>query len=338
VRQAARPTPAAALPEGKRHPKGSSVVRDIAIGVSIAAAVLALFVVIKLTVLDSPEEPAKMGALRVRIEGSGTLFVDGKTIGAFDALYEIPETTGKHQLKVTSSSGAVLCEREVELAAGETKDVDCVEANPAKAVAPVVAPDAGAPVDAAPAPDAASAAPAVDPKVAAPEEPQADPQVDPKPPAADPKASPSAAKAPPTDAKAAQPGAKSAPSDAKMTPKEDPSGAAKPDAKKPKPDPKLDKRPKAPVRPKDPGGGLPVVEDLPEPSHSYLVILTEPPGARVLLDGVDTGKKTPIGNRQRLAVAAGKRQLTLVLGRNRWDFTVTIAAGETEAVTKELRL
>ncbi|MEZ4360700.1 MAG: protein kinase [Kofleriaceae bacterium] len=159
VRQPGRPSPAVPMrPEGKRQAKGSSVVRDIAIGVSIAAAVLALFVVIKLTVLDSSEEPLAMGVVRVLTTGSGTLIVDDKTLGPFEAMREVPETPGAHQITVLGADGAKLCERSIELTAGAIEVVDCVGTAPDASVQATTPQDAG-PSDATTAtPDAQDAA------------------------------------------------------------------------------------------------------------------------------------------------------------------------------------
>ncbi len=163
--RAGGPVPASAmLAEGKRPAKKSSMVRDVAIGVSIAAAVLVAFVVVKLTVLDE-EEPAQVGTVRVVVQGEGTLSLDGKTIGPVTGSQDFPGVVGTRQVKVVGKDGAVICDVKVELAAGETELVSCGGASPpadaggAAVDAGAAAVDAGvAAVDAAAAVDAGAAA------------------------------------------------------------------------------------------------------------------------------------------------------------------------------------
>jgi PEGA domain len=347
------PAAAVAVPaEGKRAHKKSSVIRDIAIGVSIAAVVLASFVVVKLTVLDS-DEPSPVATVRVNVHGpGGALSIDGKTIGPVATTLEIPETAGTHRVKIVANDGAVVCDQSIALVAGESKVVEC---GSAAAVAPDAAPAVGAaPPDAAAAaaatgPDAGPVMPpmgANDPKAPSgqPADPKADPGKDPK--VDPPKSDPPKADPPKGDPPKADPG-----KDPKGTPKGDPPKAdplppkGDPKAGTPKNDPKGtgSKRPVHPPKPKEPPpkDGLPLVEDFASPSKDgkgYLVILSDPSGAQVFLDGVDTGKKTPVGNRQRLIAAAGKRKVTLVLGDASWNFIVDIEAGQTEALSETLRI
>jgi hypothetical protein len=233
--------------EGKRQAKKSSVVRDIAIGVSIAAFVLAGFVVIKLTVLDD-EEPSPMATLRVLVNGvSGTLLVDGKTIGPINSMLEIPETIGDHQIKVITSEGAVVCDQPVALTTGEIKVVDCAT-TPAATPPPVA--DAGVAV----AVDAAVAATTGDAGAAATDPTGADAATAAVTPDAtvDPKTDPEVA--PKTDSKV------NPKTDPKVNPKTDP----KVNPKTPRTEPRVNKPPvikKPPVKEpkkKDPpkGGGL----------------------------------------------------------------------------------
>jgi hypothetical protein len=316
------PAAVAGVPaEGKRQAKKSSVVRDIAIGVSIAAAVLASFVVVKLTVLDK-DEPSPVATLRVNVHGaSGTLTIDGERIDEVSSSLEIPASAGARRIKVTAADGRVVCDQSITLAAGEIKVFACgSEGVPATEVDARVSTqaDAASAMDAGAKGDAGSAVISGTPKI----DPKADPKIDPK---ADPKIDPKA------DPKI----------DPKADPKIDPKVNPKVDPKNPRLVPKPVKKPPTPLvrPPKD--DGLPVVEDFPEPTSNgkgYLVIMSDPAGAQVLLDGIDTGKKTPIGNRQRLTAAAGKRKLTLVLGENKWSFMVDIEAGQTEAISKTLRM
>ncbi len=67
----------------------------------------------------------------------------------------------------------------------------------------------------------------------------------------------------------------------------------------------------------------------------YLVAYTTP-WAKVLLDGKDTGKMTPIAPRAKIGLTPGKHKVTFVVGRESWSYNVTITAGETTKLTKDL--
>jgi len=69
----------------------------------------------------------------------------------------------------------------------------------------------------------------------------------------------------------------------------------------------------------------------------YLVVHSTP-FARIHIDGKDTGKMTPIASRARLALAPGKHKLTFVVTSTGeiFHFTITIKAGETLKITKQL--
>ena len=56
------------------------------------------------------------------------------------------------------------------------------------------------------------------------------------------------------------------------------------------------------------------------------------------IDGKDTGKMTPIASRARLALAPGKHKLTFVVTSSGeiFHFTITIKAGETLKIVKQL--
>jgi hypothetical protein len=69
--------------------------------------------------------------------------------------------------------------------------------------------------------------------------------------------------------------------------------------------------------------------------NGYLVAYTTP-WAKVSIDGKDTGKMTPIAPRAKIALPPGKHKVTFVVGRESWSYTVTIKAGETSKITKDL--
>ena len=70
-------------------------------------------------------------------------------------------------------------------------------------------------------------------------------------------------------------------------------------------------------------------------TKGYLVI-TSKPSAKILIDGVDTGMSTPITG-TRLPLAPGKHKITFVMGDDRYTFPVSVAAGKTERIDKDLQ-
>jgi hypothetical protein len=66
----------------------------------------------------------------------------------------------------------------------------------------------------------------------------------------------------------------------------------------------------------------------------YLAI-TSKPTAHILVDGIDSGLSTPISGKA-LSMAPGKHKITFVMGDDRYTFPVTIVAGKTEQLDKNL--
>jgi tetratricopeptide (TPR) repeat protein len=64
----------------------------------------------------------------------------------------------------------------------------------------------------------------------------------------------------------------------------------------------------------------------------YLQVSSKP-AAKILIDGKDTGRTTPL----ELALVPGKHKVTFVVGRDRYTYAVTIKAGQTESMTKDLQ-
>ena len=67
----------------------------------------------------------------------------------------------------------------------------------------------------------------------------------------------------------------------------------------------------------------------------YLVANTSP-WARVLVDGIDTGRTTPIPPKRRLALKPGRRRITFVVGKKRHEVYVRIKSGQTARIIKDL--
>ncbi|MBK6847952.1 MAG: serine/threonine protein kinase [Proteobacteria bacterium] len=72
-----------------------------------------------------------------------------------------------------------------------------------------------------------------------------------------------------------------------------------------------------------------------ERTHGYLVV-NSTPWARVLIDGNDSGRNTPITPRQRVPLKRGRHRVTLVVGDQRFDFVVEITAGATTRLIEAL--
>ncbi|HUS27043.1 MAG TPA: protein kinase [Kofleriaceae bacterium] len=60
------------------------------------------------------------------------------------------------------------------------------------------------------------------------------------------------------------------------------------------------------------------------------------PNAKILVDGVDTNLKTPISGHS-LSLAPGKHKITFVIGDDRFTYPVMIKAGQTEQMSKDLQ-
>ncbi|HTR54983.1 MAG TPA: serine/threonine-protein kinase [Kofleriaceae bacterium] len=68
-------------------------------------------------------------------------------------------------------------------------------------------------------------------------------------------------------------------------------------------------------------------------SPGYLQVFSVPSG-RVLVDGSDTGRETPV-SKPALRLAPGRHKVTLVIGDDRFSYPVVIKAGATSAINKE---
>ena len=97
----------------------------------------------------------------------------------------------------------------------------------------------------------------------------------------------------------------------------------KPASVKPKPKPRPKKRPK----PKKASANT--------KGKGFLVANTKP-WAKVLVDGRDTGKTTPILPRAKIAIKPGKHKVTFVVGGKKFHYNVNIVAGETARLIKKL--
>jgi hypothetical protein len=72
-------------------------------------------------------------------------------------------------------------------------------------------------------------------------------------------------------------------------------------------------------------------------ADGYLIASTTP-WAQVAIDGVPTGKMTPITMQGKIALSPGPHKLTFTVAREKFHFTVKIEAGKTTRFTKDLQV
>ncbi len=85
-------------------------------------------------------------------------------------------------------------------------------------------------------------------------------------------------------------------------------------------------------RPAPIGGGGAIA---PRRNHGELLVFSTP-SARIWIDGKDTGLATPISPRASIRLKPGPHKLTFVVGDRRLDYNVTIEAGKTTKIVKQL--
>jgi hypothetical protein len=74
-----------------------------------------------------------------------------------------------------------------------------------------------------------------------------------------------------------------------------------------------------------------------EADMGYLVANTIP-WAKVLVDGKDTGKTTPVAPRQKIALKPGRHKVTFVADGKEFHFPITVTAGQITRLIKKLPL
>jgi hypothetical protein len=67
----------------------------------------------------------------------------------------------------------------------------------------------------------------------------------------------------------------------------------------------------------------------------FLIANTQP-WARVLIDGKDTGKTTPIAPRSKVPLKPGKHVVTFVAGGKKFDYEIVVRAGEDTRLIRKL--
>ncbi len=68
----------------------------------------------------------------------------------------------------------------------------------------------------------------------------------------------------------------------------------------------------------------------------YLVANTMPWGAKVLVDGKDTGQMTPVMPRKKIPLKPGRHKVTFVLAGKKHNYSISVTAGKTSRLIKKL--
>jgi len=346
----APPVEQVAPPDSRRR---SSIARDVAIGVAIAALVLGGFLAVKFLVLDdgsssepgSPTSPIATIRLAMTPGVSADLFVDDKKIGTVSDKQEIPVSAGQRKVKLVGPTGA-RCEQPMNLAAGKTTTLECaMSAGPGTGSAdPALTPGTGSASAASPdsaTPSTATGSGSATGGGSATGSGSAEGSNDAKPAAA-------ATDHPVPDKTDKMPTEEPARGTKVEKPVERSGESAKPTSND-KPAHASDKsrtdKPKAPEVDDELGrlqGGTkpgerktevkkPVDDGTP---RGYLAVTSKSP-AKIFVDGLDTGLTTPITG-QMLPLSPGKHKVTLVGRDDRATFPVVIKAGENTALHKDL--
>jgi eukaryotic-like serine/threonine-protein kinase len=304
--------------EGKK----STLARDIGIGVGIAALVLVAFLAVKKFVLDK-DESASTGSgsaiatvkLKMTAGITGRMFIDDKDSMTVEDGQDVPVNAGKHHIKIVGPINA--CDTIVQLEGGRTTTLDCVLAAPSGSAA--ISGSAATGSAAAATGSASSATPGV--QVATGSDTAKTPET----------------KAPDTktvadaqgSASTKTPEVKTPPVDKTVKTPETKADTHKTETKVTKTDTKIDTKTDT-TKPDTTKTEAPA-----DPSKGYLQVMSKPT-AKILVDGVDSGMKTPISGHA-LALTPGKHKITFVIGDDRFTYPVTIKAGSTETMSKDLQ-
>ncbi len=84
------------------------------------------------------------------------------------------------------------------------------------------------------------------------------------------------------------------------------------------------------------GKGVPAAATPASSSESGYLVANTQPWAKVLIDGKDTGKTTPIAPRSKIALKPGKHVVTFVANGKKFNFDVVIKAAEDTRLIKQL--
>jgi hypothetical protein len=339
--------------EGKR----STLIRDILIGVAIAALVLGGFFVVKIFILDKNDDAqpttttSTIATIHISMAAGITadLIVDDKKIATVRDGLDVPVSAGQRHVVLAGPNGGK-CETNVKLEAGKTTPLKCQLTAP-----PPPPPETGSATGSAVAPAATGSAGS----------------------AATPASTGSAATPAPATGSGAGSAAKAATASTATTQSSSSTTTAAIDKSGERPtrstagggaevvdktitrpatpktetkvataEPKTEAKTEAKIEPKiDATRTAPKTDKKIEAvdpkatadtsGKGYLVI-TSKPSAKIAIDGVDTGRSTPISGTS-MPLAPGKHKVTFIMGDDRYTFPVTIGAGKTERLDKDLQ-
>jgi len=319
--------------EGKKSTLG----RDIGIGVGIAALVLVAFLVVKMFVLDKggdnkDQPPSTIATVHLKMTAgvTGRMAIDDKDAMTVSDGQDVPVSAGKHHIKIVGPVNA--CDTIVSLEGGKTTTLDCVLA--AAPAAGSAAGSASAQGSAATPTQVATGSAATKPETPATKTPEAQGSAALQGSAAtklDPFASNHGQAIDKTTVTTKTPETKT-PEVKTETKTETKHPETKTETKTPETKAKTEVKTtknetKAETKSTDASAG--------DPTKGYLQVFSKP-AAKILIDGVDTGMKTPISGHA-LALTPGKHKITFVIGDDRFTYPQVIKAGSTDTMSKDLQ-
>ena len=329
------PVPPLDAPPAQEGRKKSSIGRDVAIGVAIAAVVLGGFLAVKFFILDAEDSPSTddttttstIATLKVELNPpvEAELFLDGNKTAEHVVTngVALPISAGKRKIRIVAKDGQV-CERDLDLEADKITVVSCQLNLKTAAGSDAKKPEVGNGSDPPKAGSGAEVKPAVGSGSGS----------DAAKPAAGSGAAGSGAAAKP-DAGSGSAGKGSA----VVATKPDVIVTKPPDKKpdvivtKP-PDKKPDVIVKKPPDKKPPDKMPP--EDNPADRAGSVqdgyVVVSSAPKSKVSVDGVETGLTTPT----KLKLSPGRHKIGFSYGTTKSAFTIVVKAGETVNFDKKL--
>jgi hypothetical protein len=292
--------------------KKSTLVRDIIIGILIAAVVLGGFLAVKMFVLDADDTAStddtatKIASVRVKLPDGVTaaVYIDDKKEPDFKAVINgqppLPIAAGKRKIRIEAAQGK--CEREVDLAADVTTELDCPLG---------MGTGSGSAAGSAAAATGSNSASSAAPGGASASSTSSNTTVN---------GTGSATTTTTTTISSTTTTATAGTGSAAETPPVRPRDTT---AKTITPQPT-----NPTVRPVKPPDATPALAD-----KGFLIVTCKPP-AKILVDGVSTGMTTPIAGHA-LPLTPGAHKVTFEIGADKYSFRVSIEAGKTAALTKD---
>ncbi len=95
-------------------------------------------------------------------------------------------------------------------------------------------------------------------------------------------------------------------------------------------------KPKPASKDKEPEDLAPVKTAAPNPNEPGFLVANTQPWAKVIIDGKDTGKTTPIAPRSKISLKPGKHIVTFVANGKKFNFDIVVKSGEDTRLIKQL--